>query len=145
MIELKGVTRTYELGGELIYALNNLNLKIVDGEFLAIIGPSGSGKSTLANIIGGLDSPTAGQVLVDTEDLAHEKDRALSVYRNKKIGFIFQTFNLQPQLTALENASLPLLLRKVKLKERNEKALECLNLVGLGDRLNHKPSQLSGG
>lgn len=145
MIQLNSVTKIYKMGDEEIRALDNVSLLIREGEFLAITGPSGSGKSTLANVVGGLDSPTEGEVLVDNENLAKKSDKELSKYRNKKIGFVFQTFNLQPGYTALENVEVPLLFSKVPSKERREKAEECLQAVGLSDRKNHKSNQLSGG
>lgn len=145
MIELRGVSKTYKMGDEVIHALDNVDLKIEQGEFVAIVGPSGSGKSTLANIIGGLDDPDAGQVLVDDQNLAKTSDAVLSTYRNKKIGFVFQTFNLQPTYTALENVALPLIFAYKSRKDRKAKAAECLRLVGLEDRQNHHPDQLSGG
>lgn len=145
MIELKGVTKKYVLGGEEILALDNVDIKIEKGDFLAITGPSGSGKSTLANIIGGLDMPDAGEVLADEQNIAHLSDAAISAYRNKKIGFIFQSFNLQPTYTALENVAIPLVLAGVSLAERNARAEACLKAVGLTDRMKHLPSQLSGG
>lgn len=145
MIELKNVTKIYELGGEKIYALRKVNLKIEQGDFIAIMGPSGSGKSTLANVIGGLDVPDQGEVLVDGTNITDIKDKELSEFRNKKIGFIFQSFNLQPTYTALENVMIPLMFAKVSFKERKKQAAECLKAVGLGDRMSHKPSQLSGG
>jgi putative ABC transport system ATP-binding protein len=145
MIELKKVTRAFELGGEKIFALDKVNLKIEAGDFVAIMGASGSGKSTLANVIGGLDNPDAGQVLVEGQDIAEMGDKQLSHFRNKKVGFIFQTFNLHPTYTALENVMLPLMLAKIPFKKRKQRALECLQAVGLGDRLRHLPGQLSGG
>ena len=145
MIELKKVTRTYEMGEEIIYALHDVDLKLKDGEFVAIQGPSGSGKSTLANIIGGLDQPTSGKIVVNDEDLSKLKDKALSNYRNKKIGFIFQTFNLQPIYNALENVIVPLLFAKVPRKIRKQKAIDCLKAVGMSDRMKHRPNELSGG
>ncbi|MDB5163929.1 MAG: transporter ATPase [Candidatus Saccharibacteria bacterium] len=144
-IELKHVTKTYKLGGETLNALDNVSLVAQAGEFIAITGPSGSGKSTLANIIGGLDKPTSGDVIVDGQDLSHVRDRALSDYRNHHIGFVFQSFNLQGSNTALENVIMPLVFAKMRGKQRKARALECLQAVGLGDRVNHKPSQLSGG
>jgi len=132
------------LGDETIYALNNINLIVKDAEFLAIVGPSGSGKTTLANIIGGLDTFDSGEVIIDGQNLAKSKDNTLSDYRNKKIGFVFQTFNLQAGYSALENVMLPLIFSKVKYKERKKKAEECLALVGLENRMKHKPNQLSG-
>lgn len=145
MIELRDVTKVYELGGEKIYALNSVQLVIADGDFIVVAGPSGSGKSTLANIIGGLDTPDKGQVLVDGKDIAKLTDRALSNYRNKKIGFIFQSFNLQPTFTALENVTVPLILAGMSYTERKRRAQTCLKAVGLEDRMKHRPNQLSGG
>lgn len=145
MLELKSITKTYKLGDETLNALDNVTLDIQKGEFVAIIGPSGSGKTTLANVIGGLDTPTDGYILFENQDLSKASDNALSDYRNKKVGFVFQTFNLQPGFTALENVQLPLLFSKIKPKERAAKAKECLKAVGLEDRMNHRPSQLSGG
>ncbi len=144
-IELKDITKTYRLGDEVLNALDGVNLSIRAGEFIAITGPSGSGKSTLANIIGGLDQPTNGAVVVDGKDLSHVRDRQLSDYRNRSIGFVFQSFNLQGTQTALENVMLPLLFARMKPGERKARAKDCLEAVGLGDRVNHKPSQLSGG
>ncbi len=145
MIELRGVSKTYRMGDEVIHALDSIDLKIEPGEFVAIVGPSGSGKSTLANVIGGLDEPDSGQVLIDDQNLAKTSDTVLSSYRNKKIGFVFQTFNLQPTYTALENVALPLIFAYKSRKDRRAKAAECLRLVGLEDRINHRPGQLSGG
>jgi putative ABC transport system ATP-binding protein len=145
LIELEKVSKTYTLGGEVIYALRDVSLKINQGEFVAIIGPSGSGKSTLSNIIGGLDRPESGQVMIEGQDLSKVNDTKLSQYRNKYVGFVFQSFNLQPQLTALENVTMPLIFGKVGGKERVARAKECLKAVGLEDRINHLPGQLSGG
>ena len=145
MIQLNSITKTYKLGDETIYALNKIDLTVKDAEFLAIVGPSGSGKTTLANIIGGLDTFDSGEVIIDGQNLAKSKDNTLSDYRNKKIGFVFQTFNLQAGYSALENVMLPLIFSKVKYKERKKKAEECLALVGLENRMKHKPNQLSGG
>ena len=145
VIELKNIVRTYRLGDEVLNALDNVSCTVQAGEFVAITGPSGSGKSTLANIIGGLDKPTSGTVVVDGQDLSHVRDRALSDYRNRHIGFVFQSFNLQGTQTALENVMLPLVFARMKPGERKTRAKECLEAVGLGDRLKHKPSQLSGG
>ncbi len=145
VIELKSLTKTYRLGDEALNALDGIDCTIQAGEFVAITGPSGSGKSTLANIIGGLDKPTGGTVVVDGQDLSHVRDRALSDYRNRHIGFVFQSFNLQGMQTAMENVMLPLVFARMKPKDRKLRAKECLEAVGLGDRLNHKPAQLSGG
>ena len=145
IIELKSVTRTYKLGDETLKALDDVSFSVKPGEFIAITGPSGSGKSTLANVIGGLDTPTSGSVTVDGQDLSHTRDNKLSDYRNQHIGFIFQSFNLQGTNTALENVMLPLVFAQMKNKARKARAKECLEAVGLGDRLKHKPGQLSGG
>jgi len=145
VIELKNLTKTYHLGDEALNALDGVECTINAGEFVAITGPSGSGKSTLANIIGGLDKPSSGTVVVDGNDLSHVYDRQLSDYRNHHIGFVFQSFNLQGTQTALENVMLPLVFSRMKPKDRKARAKECLDAVGLGDRLEHKPSQLSGG
>ena len=145
VIELDGVSRSYRMGDELLHALDNVSASIDQGEFVAIVGPSGSGKSTLANIIGGLDTPDEGNVRVAGRDLARVRDSELSRYRNAHVGFVFQSFNLQPHATALENVMLPLVLGGVRPKARKARAAECLRVVGLGDRLRHKPTQLSGG
>lgn len=145
MIELKNVTKTYELGGEKIFALDHVNLKVDKGDFIAIVGPSGSGKSTLANVIGGLDMPDEGEVLVDGVNIAKIDDAQLSNYRNKKIGFVFQSYNLHPTYTALENVMVPLIFSRVSPKEREKRAFDCLKAVGLDDRIKHRSNQLSGG
>jgi len=145
VIELSHVTKTYHLGDEVLNALDAISLTIDQGEFVAITGPSGSGKSTLANIIGGLDRPTSGTVMVDGQDLSHVRDVKLSGYRNKHIGFVFQSFNLQGTQTAVENVMLPLIFARMHARARKARAIECLQAVGLGDRLKHRPSQLSGG
>ncbi|MFH1598526.1 MAG: ABC transporter ATP-binding protein [Patescibacteria group bacterium] len=145
MIELKNTSRRYEVGGDPINALFHVDLKIQDGEFVAIMGPSGSGKTTFLNLIGGLDSPDSGTVLIDNEDLGRLKDKVLSKYRNQKIGFVFQSFNLQPFYTAVENVMLPLYFAGVGDKEKKKRAAEALKVVGLGNRLKHRPNQLSAG
>lgn len=145
VIELKNLTKTYRLGDEVLNALDGIDCTINSGEFVAITGPSGSGKSTLANIIGGLDKPTSGTVFIDGTDLSHVRDGQLSDYRNHHIGFVFQSFNLQGTQTAMENVMLPLVFSRMKSRDRKARAKECLEAVGLGDRLKHKPSQLSGG
>lgn len=145
LIELRSVNKSYKLGDEMIYALADVTLTIGQGEFVAIIGPSGSGKSTLSNIIGGLDKPTSGTVMIAGSDLAHMNDQRLSEYRNKYVGFVFQSFNLQPHLTALENVIVPLLFGRVGSKERTLRAKARLEEVGLSDRMGHLPTQLSGG
>jgi putative ABC transport system ATP-binding protein len=133
------------MGKENLVALDNVNLDIYEGEFVAIMGPSGSGKSTLANIIGGLDKINSGTILVDTQELNKLDDKKLSAYRNKKIGFVFQAFNLIPTFTAQENVTLPLILTGVSSKIRKQKAIDCLKIVGLENRIDHKPNELSGG
>jgi putative ABC transport system ATP-binding protein len=145
MIKLENVTRVYQMGQTLVQALRGLNLEIADGEFVAIMGPSGSGKSTLLHLIGGLDLPTTGQVLLDDLDIAQQNGNQLAELRGRKVGFVFQTFNLVPTLSALKNVELPMIFQKVPRKERYEKARRLLEQVGLGDRLHHKPSELSGG
>jgi putative ABC transport system ATP-binding protein len=145
MIELRDVWRLYHMGEETINALAGVNLEISEGEFVSIVGPSGSGKSTLLHIVGGLDSPTRGSIVVDGQDLSKASDKELSSYRNKKVGFVFQTFNLQPTYNALENVALPLVFAKVPLGKRNQMAREALDTVGLSERVRHKPSELSGG
>jgi len=145
MIKLEKVNKVYELGGEKIYALDNVSLEINPGEFVAVMGPSGSGKSTLANVIGGLDSPDSGRIIVGDQEITKIRDKALSVYRNKKVGFVFQTFNLHSGYTALENVMIPLVFSGMRSGKRKKKAQECLRAVGLDDRMKHKPGQLSGG
>ena len=145
IIELKNVTKTYHLGDETLRALDDVNFSVNGGEFVAITGPSGSGKSTMANIIGGLDHPDSGSVVVGGNELAKTRDNKLSEYRNANVGFVFQSFNLQGTNTALENVMMPLVFSKMKSKDRKARAKECLELVGLGDRMKHKPGQLSGG
>lgn len=144
-IHLSRVTRTYTLGSEEFNALNHVDLDIAKGEFVAITGPSGSGKSTLANIVGGLDKPTSGTVTVNGQDLARLNDAALSSFRNKTVGFVFQSFNLKGDSTALENVMLPLIFAGMAPKERKARAAECLDRVGMSDRMGHLPNQLSGG
>lgn len=146
LIECLGLTKTYTLGDEVVHALDGVSLSIEHGDFVAICGPSGSGKSTLANMIGGLDQPDDGSVVVNGNDLAKAKDKELAAYRNANIGFVFQSFNLQTHETALENVMSPLVIGGVGSKrERRAKAMAALDKMGLGDRANHKPSQLSGG
>ena len=145
MITLEKVNKVYELGGEKIYALDNVSLEIAPGEFVAIMGPSGSGKSTLANVIGGLDTPDSGRVIVGDQEITEIKDNDLSEYRNRKVGFVFQTFNLHSGYTAWENVMIPLIFTGMQAGKRRRKAKKCLEAVGLGDRLKHKPGQLSGG
>lgn len=145
MIQISSLMKSYQLGGELVHALNNVSLNIDKGEFLAIIGPSGSGKSTLMNMIGCLDRPDSGKYHLDGKEIGRMNDNDLAVIRNQKIGFIFQNFNLLTKLTALENVELPLIYSGISSRDRRELALESLTKVGLKDRAGHLPTQLSGG
>ncbi|AQY52135.1 ABC transporter ATP-binding protein [Listeria weihenstephanensis FSL R9-0317] len=145
LIDMKNLTKTYTLGGETFKALDNVTLAVEQGEFLAIVGPSGSGKSTLMNMIGCLDVPDSGQYHLDGVDVATLNDNKLSAIRNKKIGFIFQQFNLLTKLSALENVELPLIYGGVSAAKREEIALECLRKVSLTDKKQNLPTQLSGG
>jgi putative ABC transport system ATP-binding protein len=142
MLEL---TRVYQLGPQEIYALRGVDLVIRNGEYVAIMGPSGSGKSTLMNIIGCLDRPTSGRYLLDGIPVESMNDDELAMIRNKKIGFVFQTFNLLARTTALQNVELPLVYAKVPKAERREMAEEALAAVGLKERIHHQPNELSGG
>ena len=145
MIEIKNVSKTYRLGSNVIHATDKVSLSVKESEFVAIVGPSGSGKSTLLHLIGGLDTPDSGEVIVNGIDIGKLNDHRLAEYRNKNIGFVFQTFNLQPVLTAKENVAFPLVFASMNPKKRNHKAIEALKKVGLIGRENHKPSELSGG
>lgn len=144
-IDLRGIVKTYQMGGESVTTLRGVSLQVHRGEFLAIVGPSGSGKSTLMNIIGCLDTPTEGKYIIDGHDTSRMNDNRLAEIRNRKIGFIFQSFHLLSQLTAIENVELPLVYRGVSAKKRREMALKALEQMGLGERMHHKPPQLSGG
>ncbi len=145
MIKVENAKKYYKLGEETVKALDGISLEIKEAETVAIVGPSGSGKTTLMHCIGGIDQLDEGSIYVSNDDLSKMKDRDLSYYRNRTVGFVFQTFNLQPNLTALENVELPLVFGGVSTKDRSKRAKEALEKVGLGDRLNHKPSELSGG
>jgi putative ABC transport system ATP-binding protein len=145
LIEMLELTRVYQLGPQEIYALRGVDLVIENGEYVAIMGPSGSGKSTLMNIIGCLDRPTAGRYLLDGIPVESMDDDELAAIRNKKIGFVFQTFNLLARTTALQNVELPLVYAKIPRAERREMAEEALAAVGLKDRMHHQPNELSGG
>lgn len=145
LISLSGIQKRYELGEQVVYALRDINLQIQRGEYAALMGPSGSGKSTLMNIIGCLDTPTAGTYILNGKEVSSMSDGELSHIRNMEIGFVFQTFNLLSRLTAIDNVALPLVYAGVSKKERTERAKAALNDVGLGDRMSHKPNELSGG
>ncbi len=145
MIELKQVEKAYNTGAVVFKALKGVSLNIDRGEYVAIVGPSGSGKSTLMNLIGCLDVPSAGQYLLEGRDVAKLSSNQLADIRNKKIGFVFQAFNLLPYATAFENVEVPLLFARVPAKKRRERIVEVLNRVGLGDKLANKPTELSGG
>jgi len=146
LISLSKVKKSYKLGDDIIVeALRGVDLQIKKGEFVAITGPSGSGKSTLMHLIGILDKPTSGTVSIDDKDIAKLKEEDLAVLRNKYIGFVFQAFNLLPKTTAVENVELPLIYSKISTSDRRARAIQALQDVGLGERLNHTPNQLSGG
>ncbi|HEX3031284.1 MAG TPA: ABC transporter ATP-binding protein [Bacillota bacterium] len=145
MISICGLSKTYQTGDICVNALKEINLQISQGEFAAIMGPSGSGKSTLMNILGCLDRPTTGSYILDSRETANLDDTQLAHIRNRKIGFVFQTFNLLPRLTALRNVELPMLYAGVEKGERLKRAVEALTRVGLADRLHHRPNELSGG
>jgi putative ABC transport system ATP-binding protein len=145
LIELHDVSKVYRLGGEEVRALDHVNGHIAAGEFIAIIGPSGSGKSTLMHILGCLDTPSEGTVVIDGLTVTSASARELPAIRNQKIGFIFQSFNLLPKLTILQNVELPMVYAGLPARERHARAAIALEAVGLADRLRHRPSQLSGG
>jgi putative ABC transport system ATP-binding protein len=144
-ILLSEVTKVYKLGGETVHALAGLTLSISPGEFTAIMGPSGSGKSTLMNILGCLDRPNSGSYMLDGQEVATLNDDQLAITRNKKIGFVFQSFNLLPRMSTLENVALPMVYAGVEKKVRLARAREVLTMVGLEERMNHQPNELSGG
>ena len=145
VIVTRNLQREYDMGGEIVRALRGVDITIRKNEFVAVMGPSGSGKSTLMNLIGCLDSPTAGEYWLNGHRVSELEDDELARIRNKEIGFVFQTFNLLPRATSLHNVELPLVYAGVGAKERRELASQALTNVGLGDRMNHKPNELSGG
>jgi putative ABC transport system ATP-binding protein len=145
LISLKNISKTYVLGEQVVDALIGVNLQILRGEYIALMGPSGSGKSTLMNIIGCLDTPTTGEYWLNNKEVSQMSDASLSEVRNTEIGFVFQTFNLLNRLTAIDNVALPLVYAGIPLSERTERAKDVLEKVGLKDRMNHKPNELSGG
>jgi len=145
IIRAQNVKKSFQLGGETLDALKGVNLDIAAGEYISIMGPSGSGKSTLFNMVGGLDKPTEGRIFIDEVDIAHLDAFELAWLRCRKIGYIFQTFNLIPVMTALENVMLPMIFAGKSNEECREKGIKLLNTVGLGARSKHKPFELSGG
>lgn len=145
LITIKDIGRKYVIGAEVIHALKSVSLSINKGEFVALMGPSGSGKSTLMNILGCLDTPTKGQYILNGIDVSHMTDSELAEVRNSEIGFVFQTFNLLPRNTALDNVALPLIYAGINKEKRMERASNALKNVGLGNRMDHKPNELSGG
>jgi putative ABC transport system ATP-binding protein len=145
LIEMRGIRKDYEMGKTEVHALRGIDLQVKAGEFIAIVGPSGSGKSTLMNLIGCLDRPSEGEYYLDGNKVDEMGDDDLARIRNKKLGFVFQTFNLLPRTNCLHNVELPLLYSRVSRKDRERKAREMLERVGLGERLHHNPNELSGG
>ena len=145
LLDLKEITKEYKLGETVVRALRGLDLSIEEGEIVAIMGPSGSGKSTLMHIIGALDTPSNGTAFLDGQDLERLKEKQLVALRGKKVGFVFQTFNLIQTLTAQQNVELPMIFQGIRRAERAQRAKELLVKVGLADRVRHKPSELSGG
>lgn len=145
LIQIKNLTKIYDTGKIQVKALDNISLNVAKNEYVAIMGASGSGKSTLMNIIGCLDRMTEGKYILDGEDVSTLNDTQLAEIRNKKIGFVFQAFNLLPRLTALNNVEIPMIYGGIPASQRLKKAKEALEKVGLGDRINHKPNELSGG
>ena len=145
MIQIEDLTKTYVMGEETVTALDGVSLSIFRGEIIAIIGPSGSGKSTLMNILGGLDRPSRGRYRFEGDEVAHFSDDQLADFRNRRIGFVFQSFQLLPRLSALQNVELPMVYSGAAPRARRERAAELLERVGLGSRMGHRPNQLSGG
>ncbi|MDT0295743.1 ABC transporter ATP-binding protein [Mesonia ostreae] len=145
VIQIKDITRDFPLGQEIVKVLKGIDLNIKKGDYVALMGPSGSGKSTLMNLLGCLDTPTSGSYILSGKDVSKLSDDELAEIRNKEIGFVFQTFNLLPRTTALDNVALPMIYAGKSKSEREIRAAEVLKNVGLGDRMDHKPNQLSGG
>jgi len=145
VIEIHDIVKNYQVGSQIVRALRSVSINIDRGEYVAIMGPSGSGKSTLMNLLGCLDTPTSGKYILNGTDVSKMEDDFLAEIRNKEIGFVFQTFNLLPRYSALENVTLPLIYAGIQKVEREKLAIETLEQVGLGDRMYHKPNELSGG
>ncbi len=145
VIQLRDLRRQYDMGGEIIHALSGVSLTIRRNEYLAIMGPSGSGKSTLMNLLGCLDTPDGGEYWLNGQEVSRLSDDALARVRNREIGFVFQTFNLLPRATALQNVELPMVYAGTSTRERRTRAADALSRVGLGDRMDHRPNELSGG
>ena len=145
LIKITNIKRDFPLGNEIVYVLKGIDLEINKGEYVALMGPSGSGKSTLMNLLGCLDTPTSGTYILNGKHVSEMQDDELAGIRNKEIGFVFQTFNLMPRTTALDNVALPMVYAGYSKSERVERATEVLTQVGLQDRMDHKPNQLSGG
>lgn len=145
LIKISNISRVYQIGTETIYALRSVDLSIFKNEYVALMGPSGSGKSTLMNILGCLDTPSGGEYILNNNSVAKMTDNELAEVRNKEIGFVFQTFNLLPKSTTLDNVALPLVYAGIPKAQREERAKEVLEQVGLGNRIKHKPNELSGG
>lgn len=145
VITLRNITRDFPLGTEIVKVLKGISLSVKRGQYVALMGPSGSGKSTLMNLLGCLDTPTSGEYILNGHDVSSLEDSELAEIRNKEIGFVFQTFNLLPRITALQNVALPMIYAGVGLSERMRRAEEALVSVGLADRMEHRPNQLSGG
>ena len=145
LIQISNIKRDFVLGNEIVYVLKGIDLQINKGEYVALMGPSGSGKSTLMNLLGCLDTPTSGTYILNGKDVSQMHDDELAEIRNKEIGFVFQTFNLLPRTTALDNVALPMVYAGFPKSERNKRATEVLTQVNLADRMDHQPNQLSGG
>lgn len=145
LIKITNIKRNFALGDEIVYVLKGIDLEVNKGEYVALMGPSGSGKSTLMNILGCLDTPTSGTYILNGKDVSKMKDNELAGIRNKEIGFVFQTFNLLPRMTALDNVALPMIYAGYSKSERKARAEVVLNQVSLADRMDHQPNQLSGG
>ncbi len=145
LIRIQNLRRDFQMGHETVHALDGVSLEIEEGEFLGVMGPSGSGKSTLLHLLGGLDRPTAGHIWVRDQDLTELDEDELATYRRQEVGFVFQSFHLIPTMTALQNTEFPMLFARVPLTQRRERARHLLEAVGLADRMDHRPTELSGG